>query len=241
MGAILLLGFLIGMRHAMESDHLAALATLATRSSPSIGYTVWQGAIWGLGHTITLFIVCSIVLFLDTVMPEPLTRGLEAAVSVMLIALGTDVIRRLVSERIHFHSHEHTHADGSRHWHAHAHRGDEPHEWRRHDHPHPHGFPVRALLVGMMHGLAGSAALILLTLQTVASPILGLAYVALFGIGSIVGMAVLSALIAVPLRYSTRAAAGLQNGLQLVIGVITIAIGAELLFANVWPSIGSGI
>lgn len=239
MSAILLLGFLIGMRHAMESDHLAALATLATRS-PSIGYTVWQGAIWGLGHTITLFFVCSIVLFLDTAIPQPLTRWLEAAVSVMLIALGIDVIQRLVTERIHFHNHSHIHADGSRHRHAHAHHGDEPHGWRRHDHPHPHGFPVRALLVGLMHGLAGSAALILLTLQTVASPFLGLVYVALFGLGSIVGMAVLSALIAIPLRYTTRAAVGLQNGLQVVIGVITIVIGAELLFANVWPSIGSG-
>ena len=237
MSAILLFGFLIGMRHAMESDHLAALAALATRS-PSIGYTAWQGAVWGLGHTITLFVVCSVVLSLDAAIPEHLPQGLEAAVSVMLMALGTDVIRRLTRERIHFRSHFYD--DASRHTHAHGHRGGEPHERWRHEHPHPRAFPVRALLVGLMHGMAGSAALILLTLQTVTSPLLGLAYVALFGLGSIFGMVALSALIAVPLRYSARTATGLQNGLQFVIGVTTIVIGVELFFENMRLFTGSG-
>lgn len=236
MSAVLLLGFLIGMRHAMESDHVAAVATLATRS-PSIGHTAWQGAVWGLGHTLTLFVACSIVLFLDAAMPEDVSQALETAVSIMLMALGTDVIRRLVREqKIHF---RHCPTDASR-VQAHVHRGDAPHGgWR--EHPDPRGFPLRALLVGLMHGMAGSAALILLTLQTVTSPLLGLTYVALFGLGSIVGMVALSALIAVPLRYSARAATGLQDGLQLVIGVTTIVIGVELFFENIRLFTGSAI
>ena len=163
MSAILLLGFLVGMRHAMEGDHLAAVATLATRSH-SLGHTVWQGAVWGLGHTVTLFAVCSMVLFLDAVIPERLALGLEAAVGAMLVLLGLDVIRRLTQERIHFHPHRHQ--DGTTHMHAHSHQGGGLHDSEHHQHAHPRRFPLRALLVGLVHGMAGSAALILLTLPT---------------------------------------------------------------------------
>jgi hypothetical protein len=153
-------------------------------------------------------------------------------VGVMLVVLGLDVLRRLVQERIHFHLHRHQ--DGEVHFHAHSHVGEEQHNPRRHVHEHPEGFPLRALFVGLMHGMAGSAALILLTLQTVRSPMLGLLYITLFGIGSMLGMALLSVVIAVPLRYSAKGLTWMHNGLQAVIGVATVAVGVMLIYRIGW-------
>ena len=227
--SILLLGFMIGMRHAVETDHVAAVASLAT-SSKSIGDTVRQGAAWGLGHTLTLFMFGSIVLVFDAVMPEQMARTLELLVGVMLVVLGLDVLRRLIRDRIHFHTHHHD--GGERHFHAHSHAGEQGHDPKRHHHEHPGGFPLRAMYVGLMHGMAGSAALILLTLQTVESPFVGLAYIALFGIGSMTGMALLSFVIAIPLRFSAGGLTWLHNSLQGVIGVATIVIGAFLVLQS---------
>lgn len=226
--SLLTLGFLIGMRHAVDTDHLAAVASLVTRSG-SMGDTIRQGAVWGIGHTLTLFIFCSLVLLLDAVIPETLAQGLEFMVGLMLLGLGIDVLRRLLRERIHFHVHRHD--DGTLHFHAHSHAGDAGHPAvHRHHHERTHGFPFRALIVGMMHGMAGSAALILLTLQTVHSPLTGMAYIALFGLGSIAGMAVLSVIIAIPLRYSAGGLTWLHNGLQAAIGIITLAAGSALMY-----------
>jgi ABC-type nickel/cobalt efflux system permease component RcnA len=227
--SILLLGFMIGMRHAVETDHVAAVASLAT-GSESIGDTVRQGAAWGLGHTLTLFVFGSVVLVFDAVLPEQLAHTLEFLVGIMLIALGTDVLRRLARDKIHFHTHHHD--DGEQHFHAHSHIGEREHQPDRHHHTHAEGFPLRALYVGLMHGMAGSAALILLTLQTVKSPITGLLYIALFGAGSMAGMALLSFVIAIPLRCSARGLTWLHNGLQGAVGCATILIGALLVFAS---------
>jgi high-affinity nickel permease len=227
MTSILLIGFLLGMRHAIESDHVAAVASLATRR-PTLRHAVLQGAVWGLGHTLTLFIACSAVLLLDRVMPERMVEGIEAVVGAMLVVLGIDVLRRLWRERIHFHSHRH--GDGTVHLHAHAHRGESHHDPRHHRHAHPEGFPLRALCIGMIHGLAGSAALLLLTMDAAATPLVGLGYVALFGIGSIAGMALLSVVIAVPLQWSATSVTWLHGGLQGTVGVVTITVGGLLLY-----------
>lgn len=228
MSAILVFGFLLGMRHAIETDHVAAVATLVARSS-SHRRAVFQGAVWGLGHTVTLFLAGSVVLFLDTVIPEQLAHGLETAVGVMLILLGGDLIRRMLRDRVHFHSHRH--ADGTVHFHAHSHAGqDRPHAQIHHEHEHAR-FPARALYVGLMHGLAGSAALILLTLSTVDAPAVGLLYIALFGVGSIGGMAALSVVISVPL-HGARRFTWLHNGIQTAVGVVSIAVGISLFYAS---------
>ena len=104
--SILLLGLLLGMKHAIEADHVAALATLATRSQ-SLAQTVKLGAVWGLGHTLTLLLFGGLVLALDLVMPERLAQALEFAVGIMLVLLGLDVLRRISRERVHFHIHRH--------------------------------------------------------------------------------------------------------------------------------------
>ncbi len=226
--SILFLGFLLGMRHAIEADHVAAVASLATRSN-SVWQVIKQGAAWGLGHTLTLFLFGSIVLFVANIVPEHIVKGIEFAVGIMLIFLGGDVLWRMMRERVHFHSH--SHEDGKRHFHAHSHRGEPAaqHNPESHHHNHPEGFPIRALLVGLMHGMAGSAALILLTLQTLTSPWLGLVYIAIFGVGSIFGMGLFSFVIAIPMR-AARHMTWLYNGIQSTIGVATIGLGLFTLF-----------
>jgi High-affinity nickel-transport protein len=229
MTSLLLLGFLIGMRHALEADHVAAIASLATQNH-TIRQTVHQGIMWGFGHTITLFVFGSSVIWMSAVMPEKLAHGLEAAVGLMLILLGLDVMRRLYLKRVHFHVHGH--ADGSQHYHAHAHATKTPHNPQLHRHTHQHPYSLRALYIGLMHGMAGSAALILLTLESVQSPAMAMLYIALFGAGSICGMAILSVVIAIPLRKSASGLTWLHNGLQLCVGLATITLGCLLVFEN---------
>jgi len=228
--SLLLLGLLLGMRHALEADHLAAVASLATRSKGTRA-TVLQGAVWGLGHTLTLLAVGGACLLLRAAISERVAAALEGAVGVMLLLLGADVLRRMRRRRVHLHVHRH--ADGTVHLHAHRHAPEEAHDPDHHQHTHE-GFPLRALLVGMVHGLAGSAALLLLTLTTLSSAWLGVAYIAVFGIGSIAGMAVLAAVISLPLQGTARRLTGWHNGLEAVIGAGTLLVGAWVLFNTSW-------
>ncbi|MFB3076959.1 MAG: hypothetical protein ACE1Y4_03040, partial [Lysobacterales bacterium] len=124
-------------------------STLTTRTN-SIQQGIQQGAAWGLGHTLTLFLFGGIVLFVTNIMPEEIVRWVELAVGIMLIALGLDVICRLVRDRVHFHTH--SHRDGAVHIHAHSHKDEkyQDHCATQHEHKHPTGFPIRALLIGLM-------------------------------------------------------------------------------------------
>lgn len=225
--SILLFGFLLGMRHAVEADHIAAVASLSSRTN-SVWDAVRHGVAWGLGHTLTLFLFGSIVLFVANIVPEQIVRGIEITVGIMLVLLGGDVLKCVIRERVHFHTHSHILSGGSntRHFHAHSHKGEKKHEHNvaAHQHKHSRALPVRALLVGLMHGLAGSAALILLTLQTMSSPWLGLVYIAVFGLGSIAGMGLFSLVISIPLR-AARHMTWVYNGLQTVIGLTTVGLG----------------
>lgn len=229
--AILMLGFLIGLQHAMEADHVAAVASLVTRNR-GFGETARQGLVWGVGHALTLFVFAGLVLLMDAVIPTRLAQILELAVGVMLIFLGMDVFRRLYLERIHFHLHAH---GEMAHFHAHSHQNEVQHDLDPHLHRHVEKFPLRALYVGMMHGMAGSAALILLTLETVASPVEGLLYIILFGLGSILGMGLLAVVIAVPLRHSAKTMTWAHNGLKGSVGLITLSLGVGLVYTNWAP------
>ncbi len=226
MTSLLLLGFLIGMRHALDADHLAAVATIASQQQ-SIKSSIRHGAVWGLGHTITLFLFGSLVILMDTVIPQQLAEYLEMAVGVMLIALGVDVIRRVIRQRIHYHLHRHR--DGKAHFHAHSHSGEGKHASSAHQHAHDSQFPLRTLFIGLMHGMAGSAALILLTMETIDSVWYGIVYILLFGIGSILGMALLSFVIAIPLKASASGLTWMHNGLQLSIGFFTAGLGLAIV------------
>jgi hypothetical protein len=230
MFGIMGLGFLLGMQHALEVDHVAAVSSIAARRD-NVADIVKHGLTWGVGHTLTLFAVAGVALALGQAIPGQLARPIEAAVGIMLVGLGAHVLWRLKRNRVHFH--KHSHGDGTVHVHAHSHAG-ETIAHARAPHAHGHGFRWRTLLVGLTHGMAGSAALLVLSLSQVSSVAAGLGYVALFGIGSMVGMGALSAVIAVPLALSARWLTWANSGLQGVVGVITVAIGATTIIETVF-------
>ncbi|MGE0288671.1 MAG: urease accessory protein [Bradyrhizobium sp.] len=229
MFGILGLGLLLGMQHALEADHIAAVSSIAARRS-RVSDIVKHGLTWGLGHTVTLFVFAGAAILLGHAIPETVARPIEGAVGIMLIGLGAHVLWRLWRDRVHFH--RHGHADGTVHFHAHSHAGDTvPHT--RTAHVHEHGFRWRTLLVGLMHGMAGSAALLVLAATQAPSAGAGLGYIALFGVGSTIGMGLLSAVIAVPLAVSARFLTAANHVLQGAVGTVTIAVGLVTLAEKV--------
>lgn len=231
MEGFLLMGFLIGMSHALEADHLAAMGTLADDAAGGRRLAI-RGAVWGLGHTITLFAICSAVILLGVSLTEQLSAALEFGVGVMLVLLGVDVLRRMIARRVHFHAHEH--GDGHRHLHAHSHAGSAtPHHRDAHRHEHPSAFPVRALVVGLVHGAAGSAGLLALAVAATREPAVAIAYIALFGVGSLVGMAALSFVAAWPISWAERSARWLYRGLTIAAATLAVGIGMQLMLANI--------
>jgi hypothetical protein len=230
MFGILGLGFLLGMQHALEADHIAAVSSIAARRT-HVGDIVKHGLTWGLGHTLTLFAFAGAAILLGRAIPETIARPIETAVGVMLVGLGAHVLWRLWRDRVHFH--RHGHGDGTVHFHAHSHAG-ETLAHARAAHAHEHGFRWRTLLVGLMHGMAGSAALLVLTVSQASSPAVGLGYVALFGIGSMIGMGALSTLIALPIAVSARWLTSANRGLQGAVGLVTVAIGVTTIVETVF-------
>ena len=232
--SILGLGLLVGMQHALEADHVAAVSSIAARRS-KVGDIVRHGLTWGLGHTLTLFLFASFAVLLGSAIPSGLSSGLEAAVGIMLIGLGAHVIWRLWRDGVHFH--RHSHGDGTVHVHVHSHAGETlPHE--RSSHSHEHGFRWRTLIVGVMHGMAGSAALLVLTVTQVGDPLLGMLYILVFGVGSTLGMGALSGAIAVPLALSARFLIWANRGLQAAVGTVTLAIGVTTIYETMLGGAG---
>ena len=229
--SILGFGFLMGMRHAIEADHVAAMASLTTRAG-SVRRAVPLGLSWGAGHTLMLAAFGLAAMVLGSALPAELAVYLERAVGVMLIALGGDVLVRLVRERVHFHPHRH---DGVVHWHAHSHAGEKVHDPERHHHEHASGGSLRAFLVGIMHGMAGSAALVVLALQSMPSVATGVLYIVVFGIGSMLGMAALTAVVAWPMSLAERTLGWLHGGARAGVGALTIGLGGAILFAGALP------
>ncbi|MBX9647972.1 MAG: urease accessory protein [Xanthobacteraceae bacterium] len=228
MFGVLGLGFLLGMQHALEADHIAAVSSIAARRS-DIRDIVKHGLTWGLGHTLTLFVFAGAAILIGHAIPAQVARPLEIAVGIMLVGLGTHVLWRLWRDRVHFH--QHGHGDGTKHIHVHSHTNEViPHQ--KSQHLHQHGFRWRSLLVGLMHGMAGSAALLVLAVSQVTNPAYGVFYVLLFGIGSMLGMGALSVVIAVPLALSARWLTWANHGLQGGVGIVTIVIGGTTIYAT---------
>lgn len=222
MSFFLLFGFLIGLRHALEADHVAAITVLATRAQ-SVNQILPLGIMWGMGHTLTLFAFGAVIVVVNNNLPLNITMVLEFLVGVMLVMLGGDVIYRLIKKRMHFHVHGHAGKDA--HFHAHSHEYENDHETSSHSHDHFKVMSFRALAIGMMHGLAGSAALILLTMQSVESFSARIMYICLFALGSIAGMGLLSIAIAVPMRYVANSITWAYSGLTAVLGLFSVGIG----------------
>src|SRR3974377_264428 len=228
MFGILGLGFLLGMQHALEADHIAAVSSTAARPS-ELTAIVKHGLTWGLGHALTLFLFAGIAILVGHAIPETLSRPLETAVGVMLVGLGTHVLWRLWHDRVHVHPPPHE--DGTVHIHAHSHAGETtPHAHA--PHVHAHGFRWRTLLVGLMHGMAGSAALLMLAVSQAPSPAVGLYYVLLFGVGSMIGMGALSLAIAVAISLSAHWLTLANRGLQGAVRLVPIPIGLNILVST---------
>lgn len=227
MTVALFLGFMLGLQHALEADHVAAVASLASRHT-SLRRIVRHGWVWGVGHMLTLTAFAGVVLLSGETVGPRFAIWLELVVGLMLVALGLSVLYRLYHDRVHFHLHRHY--DGKNHLHAHSHAVETvPHAQSPHDHTHDTRFPLRSLFIGMMHGVAGSAALVLLAAGSLASPVEGLAYVVVFGVGSVFGMALFSAAIAVPLTASARLLTWTNRGLQTAIGLGSSVIGVTII------------
>jgi hypothetical protein len=235
LGVVLGVGLLLGMQHATEADHLAAVASLASRER-SLKYGVLHGVAWGIGHTFMLLLVAGALGVLGWVISPLLAGRMEQVVGVMLIVLGIAVLRRLRRERIHFHTHSHgAHANvltapaGMTHFHAHSHAGAaRPHPSDPHEHP--HRLPLRSVVVGMVHGMAGSAALALLASQSMPTPGWMLVYIGVFGAGSILGMALLSGALAIPLGLTARYLTRVYRILNVAVALFSIGLGARILF-----------
>jgi ABC-type nickel/cobalt efflux system permease component RcnA len=206
------LGFLIGLRHALDPDHLAAMSTLVA-DEPRRQRAAVLGAWWGVGHSAALLGAGALLLLCRVRLPDRAAELLELGVSVMLIALGARSLRRALGARRGA-AVEHSHGAV-----VHVHGGDE-------DHFHVRSLTVarRPLLVGLAHGLAGTGGITALALATMPSVAAALAYVALFALGSIGGMALLTGAAGVPLaRIARRPAA--HAALMACVGAVSLLVG----------------
>jgi sulfite exporter TauE/SafE len=221
---ILGFGFLIGLKHATEADHLAAVSTIVSERK-SLWSSALIGGFWGLGHTISLFIAGIFVLLLNFQISEQTERILEFAVGIMLLLLGLNVLRKLLQGgHLHFHAHEHgTRAHAHPHIHAkeHADALDTHHNFK---------FSPRSIIIGMIHGLAGSAALMLLIIPTIESRAIGLLYIIIFGIGSISGMMIMSFLVGLPFHFTANRLNRLNYLLQSIAGLFSVAWGLFIIY-----------
>ncbi len=227
--SILIFGMLVGMQHALEADHLAAVAALSARKS-SRRQLVLRGAYWGLGHSLSLFAICSAAILLGLAISERVEATLEFAVGAMIVLLGGHVLMTLSRRRIHFHVHQH---GAERHVHAHVHAGETvSHAASRHAHAHPDGGFLKALAVGLMHGAAGSGGLLVLVVAVSQSTAWALFYVLSFGLGSIAGMAALSFVASYPLKILQAGAGWLDKAVMAAIGGFAVLIGGSLMMES---------
>jgi hypothetical protein len=216
------LGLLLGLRHAMDGDHVAAVSTLVSQHR-SIARACLLGAVWGAGHTVALLAAGVAVIAFKLTISQEVEQGLETAVAFVLILLGGHVLLKTIGA-VALHGHQHTH-DGWSHRHLHVHLGPT-------DSGHLHLVRLggRPFLVGLLHGLAGSAALMLVVLATIPSPAGGLVYILVFGVGSTAGMLILSGVIGIPFALAARRSPRLQAVVQALAGATSLALGLGLLW-----------
>lgn len=221
--SVLLLGFGLGLHHAIEADHLAAVTAIVSEKK-NIFTASLVGGLWGVGHTISLFIVALIVVFLKLQISESVESKLEGVVGIMLVALGLNAIYKLVkSDRMHAHEHAH---GAVTHTHLHTHN-DESETAESH-----HRLSPRSVLVGMVHGLAGSAALMLMIVPLIPSTVVALLYIVIFGVGSIAGMMAMSLLIGLPFHFTALRFKFLNAGIRVAAGLFSLILGATIIYEH---------
>lgn len=190
-----LLGFLLGLRHATDADHVVAVTAIVARER-TLRRAAWIGALWGIGHTLTVFAVGGTIIAFRLVIPPRLGLVLEFGVAIMLIVLGFSNLRGEAPAAPHGHTHEF--------------------DFRR------------PLLIGTVHGLAGSAAVAILVLTAIPETLWALAYLVVFGVGTIAGMMLVTVILAAPAVYASERVARLHGGIRLAAGALSLAFGLLL-------------
>jgi high-affinity nickel permease len=246
--SIVALGFFLGMRHATDPDHVIAVTTIVSRYR-KVSHAAVIGALWGVGHTLTILLVGSGIILFGWVIPARIGLSMEFSVGLMLILLGvlnltgmlqwiTDTFSSTVGTSGPAHSHPHSHGD-----YTHTH----PHQHDPEAHPHaseqtPLGWldrhfgriglyqVARPLIVGLVHGLAGSAAVALLVLTTIRNPKWAVVYLLVFGIGTIAGMMLITGAMVLPFAYANKRFSRLNRGLRIASGLISVAFGLFLVY-----------
>lgn len=228
-GLLLSAGFLVGLLHAFEPDHMTAMMTQVQNSraknsalsQPRLGAATLRnsllGAVWGFGHTSMILLVSFLVFVLALSIPSMVFDGFELVVGMVLVALGISMYRKRVFHVRH--SHPHSHENGIVHTHPHEHG---------HSHLHTH----KSYLIGCLHGLAGSGSLIALSVVTLGDVSGVFSFVLVFGLGSIIGMMIVSGTLSIPFHLSYRFAK-LRKGLQILAGTVTMIIGLEIIYGLV--------
>jgi hypothetical protein len=250
--AIALLGLVLGMRHATDPDHVIAVTTILSRER-RFAVAARIGVVWGLGHTLTVLLVGAAIIVFKIAIPARLGLAMEFAVAIVLILLGVGAAANLVrnaatrmrgsasrDESLVVHAHAHTH-DGATHAHPHVHLS--AHEDVADATHHDHRIPVdampsfaarrpllRSFAVGLVHGLAGSAAIALLVLSAIPSPLWATLYLAIFCVGTIIGMALITTAIATPFMVASQRASWLHQGLVTGSGLLSFGFGLFLAY-----------
>jgi hypothetical protein len=241
--AVLTIGFFLGMRHATDPDHVIAVSTIVSRER-SIAKAGLIGILWGCGHTLTIVAVGAAIILFGLAIPARAGLSMEFSVGLMLILLGvlnlTGAMKwisekfspahpRVTGEHAHLHEHDsHVHF----HWHSHApvadHHGDSltPPSWRRGPFEQlGHFHALRPLFVGIIHGLAGSAAVALLVLGTIRDPQWAVLYLLIFGVGTIAGMMLITSALALPFSFAGYKFAWLNRGFVIASGLLSLSFG----------------
>jgi len=207
--------FVLGLEHAFEPDHVVAVSTIAAQNKGLIK-SIATGSLWGLGHTVALLIAGIIVILLRVQFPAGISTAFETAVGFMLIILGVWAILNVRKNKMHFHVHAH---DGKTHVHLHSHR-----ETESHDHKH---IPFS---VGLVHGLAGSVALVILVMSTMADITQGLFFIAAFGGGSILAMSMISSALTLPLTFGGKVSKSVPTIFSTGTGILSLILGVLVVF-----------
>jgi high-affinity nickel permease len=246
--SIIAVGFFLGMRHATDPDHVIAVTTIVSRQR-DIKRAALTGLFWGVGHTLTILVVGAAIILLGFVIPARLGLSMELSVGLMLVVLGlmnlASFLRSASEASVEAHdgsavahSHPHIHGDYI-HSHPHAH-GPEVHPHRPDQTPlayldrmlgriglYQH---LRPLIVGVVHGLAGSAAVALLVLAAIKNPRWAIAYLLVFGVGTIAGMMLITVALVFPFAYTANDSAWMNRNLRMASGLVSLGLGIFVVY-----------
>ena len=212
----LIFGFLLGTIHALDADHIVAVSAIVSRSK-SLIKACMIGFMWAIGHTLTLLLAGILVLGFKLNISEKFALSMEFFAGVVLVILGVPLVKSYLQNNVHIHSHIH---GNKAHLHIHSHRYGKGHL---------HAHDYKSLLVGMVHGLAGSAALMLIAISTVDTFLGGFMYVFVFGLGSILGMLIVGGILGLPFILTSHLPRA-NEGIRLAAGLISIGLGSIIIW-----------